>query len=95
MLAPIFLRALRSKDLKEGWYIAPMHQIPLGRQTLRREGGGGVATYAQQWKTSDIFKNKPAGRLYVEIIIRTVGPHHFQVRIGLVLIHQCNQQIKR
>ena len=52
----------------EGWDIAPMRKIPLGRNNFR--GGG---TYVQEWKTSDMRKCKPAGRLHAENIRQYCG----------------------
>ena len=45
---------------------------------------GGAATCAQQWKTADIYKRKPAGRLHAEIISGVVVPHHRQANVVVV-----------
>ena len=56
---------------------------------------GGVANCAHKWKTYDRCKSKSVGRVPAENKHQDCGAHHRQVNVGVVLIHQCHQQIIR
>ena len=56
---------------------------------------GGMTTYAQKWKTAEIYTRKLAGGLHTEKKHQDCGAPPPKANVGVILIHKYYQQIIR
>ena len=88
-IAPMCLIPLWSKALSEVWDTAPMGQWPLGSHTLN---DGWLPVHMNGIQLRSASTSQQGGCIWKRSS-RIVVPHHPQVNVGLVWIHQYYQQI--